>query len=100
MKVLEGGDDFDGVKVRRVDAEPPRRPEVAEELSPGLVGKHHVQEVLVLVRPQQLDEERMLQVEKISRNFDGQPLFDYEYYDCCIVGEDDLKFESCIVALP
>ena len=64
VKVLEGGDDFDGVKVRRVDAEPPRRPEVAEELSPGLVGKHHVQEVLVLVRPQQLDEERMLQMEK------------------------------------
>ena len=41
---------------------PARRPEVAEELSAGLVREHHVEEVLVLVEPQQLDEERVLQI--------------------------------------
>ena len=63
VEVLEGGDDLDGVEVRRVDAEPAGRPEVAEELAPGHEGKHHVEEVLVLVKPLQLDEEGMLQRE-------------------------------------
>ena len=66
MEVLEGGDDLDGVKVRRVDAEPARGAEVAEELSPRLVREHHVEEVLVLVEPQQLDEERVLRIEMAS----------------------------------
>ena len=63
VEVLEGGDDLDGVEVRRVDAEPAGRPEVAEELAPGHEGKHHVEEVLVLVEPLQLDEEGVLQRE-------------------------------------
>ena len=63
MEVLEGGDDLDGVEVRRVDAEPAGRPEVAEELAPGHEGEHHVEEVLVLVEPLQLDEEGVLQRE-------------------------------------
>ena len=69
MEVLEGGDDLDGVEVRGVDAEPPRRAEVAEELSPGLIGKHHVEEVLVLVKPLQLDEEWMLQMEEMKLDY-------------------------------
>ena len=63
VEVLEGGDDLDGVEVRRVDAEPAGRPEVAEELAPGHEGEHHVEEVLVLVEPLQLDEEGVLQRE-------------------------------------
>ena len=63
VEVLEGGDDLDGVEVRRVDAEPAGRPEVAEELAPGHEGKHQVEEVLVLVEPLQLDEKGVLQRE-------------------------------------
>ena len=63
VEVLEGGDDLDGVEVRRVESEPAGRPEVAEELAPGHEGEHHVEEVLVLVEPLQLDEEGVLQRE-------------------------------------